>query len=256
MGPLTTNRRSLAAVQSADGGRLSAVGVGWSVERPSLAYQYAFDLCAVQVHRTGGPVAVFASSPFYARELVRRLSGEVVLRFPRDVGLDEPEIRATMGPEVNWDGVHLGSVRKGGEAAPSRAALWAEPERETWRDTLDELQRLAPPPEQVCVLGTTRLRRILPEWQNTVSQPARAPLDSIRHILRALYDLGYPSDGVYGFHGPLSLLFGTASRFPAALGWDDVVDRCFAAMRQAYAVRGWQARWSPVWVATGQRRPD
>ena len=253
MGPLTTNRRSLAAVQSADGGRLSAVGVGWSVERPSLAYQYAFDLCAVQVHRTGGPVAVFASSPFYARELVRRLSGEVVLRFPRDVGLDEPEIRATMGPQVNWDGVHLGSVQKGGEADPSRAVLWAEPERETWRDTLDELQRLTPPPAQVCVLGTTRLRRILPEWQNAASPPARAPLDSIRHILRALYDLGYASDGVCGFHGPLSLLFGAASRFPAALGRDDWADRWHFKMRAEYVVSGWRALLAPVGVAVATR---
>ena len=47
------------------------------LERPSLEYQHAFDQCAVDCHRVGGPVAVIASSAFYAREL---LKGSVALR--------------------------------------------------------------------------------------------------------------------------------------------------------------------------------
>ena len=51
---------------------------GWWWERPSLEYQHAFDLCAVEVCRDGGEVAVFASSPFYARELLKRFAGKRV----------------------------------------------------------------------------------------------------------------------------------------------------------------------------------
>jgi len=44
------------------------------LQRPSLAYHVAFDLCAAQAARAGGPTAVLASSRVYGRELVHLLN--------------------------------------------------------------------------------------------------------------------------------------------------------------------------------------
>lgn len=99
----------------------------WSwLQQPSLAYRTAFDLCAAQASRSGGGVAVFASSPFYARDLARRLSGEVVLRLTCDMGLDEPGIRAALGPEADWERVRLRPSWEKGEQDAPRTVLWAE----------------------------------------------------------------------------------------------------------------------------------
>lgn len=226
----------------------SSLGSGWTLERPSLPYQRAFDYCAVEAQRVGGPVAVLASSPFYARELVRRLSADVLLSFTRNPVLDEAQLPALLGPEVSEDRVHLEAPWQRGEGRPPRTVVWAEPERETWKAALAGLAPLAPRAARFCVLGTTRLRRLLPEWQPGASLPAQAPLGSLQHVCRLLRDLGYPAQQIYGFHGPLSMVWGAASRLPATLGSDDLVDRCFAAMRMAYVACGWPARWAPVWM--------
>ena len=248
---MAVDRRARSGLEIEDAG-----GDRSWLRRSSLAYHTAFDLCAAEASREAGPVAVLASSPFYARELARRLSGEVLLHFAHAEGLTEPAIRAAMGPEVDWGRMRLVSAWERSKEDCPHMVLWAEPEKQTCEDTLNAVQQLAPSAGRILILGTTRLRRLLPEWQSADSPPARAPLGSMRPIVRALRDLGYAVEGAYGFHGPLSLLWGTASRLPAALGRDDLVDRCFAAMRQAYLVRGWQARWAPVWVVAGRREVD
>lgn len=232
----------------------SVAGDRWSVECPSLAYHWAFDLCAVEVNRGGGPTAVFASSFFYARELGRRLAGNVVLHFTHEWGMDQTEIRSAMGPEIDWDRVSLESVQDGKGNVPLSTAIWAEPEAQTWKDTLSEIHRLAFPAARLYILGTTGLRRLLPEWRRVTSLPAHEPLSSYKPVVRALGHLGWIIEQMYGFHGPLSLLLGTASRLPAALGREDLVDRCFAALRQTYVVRGWQAKWAPVWVLISENK--
>jgi hypothetical protein len=222
----------------------------WSLERPSLAYHYAFDLCAVEINCLEGPVIVFASSVFYARELVQRLTGDVVLHFTNDWVLNEAEPKSTMGPEIDWDRVRFDAVGNNGGSVS--AVLWAEPEAQTWETTLRDLGQLALPETKIGVIGTTRLRCLLPEWQETALAPARAPLHSSGGIARALRSVGYTVEEIYGFHGPLSLLSGIACRFSAALRRVDLVDRCSIAMRQNSIVRGWQARWAPIWVLIGR----
>ena len=210
------------------------------LRRPSLAYHSAFDLCAAQAARAGGPTAVLASGAFYARELVRRLDGQVLLHFPRDPGLGESEIQTALGPEVDWARLRVASSMMDIAMAEPRTLVWAEPERGTWQAILGDLRQFRPPPA-VLVLGTTWLRRLLPEWRAVDRLPAAAPLASIRRIATALPRLGYAVSVIYGFHGPRSLVWGALSRIPAALDRDDLVDRCFAAMRQDYVVVGWQA---------------
>ena len=213
--------------------------------RPSLAYHRAFDLLGSRTACTSGPTAVLASGPFYAREVVRRLDGQVLLHV-RDPGLDETQIRNATGPEVGLPRLRVTPSLADTTMAEPRALIWAEPEEDSWQITLEDIRRLGPP--VILVMGTTWMRRLLPEWQNAAHPPAPSPLGSPGRVARALHKMGYTVHDTYGFHGPRSLLWGTASRLPAALGRRDLVDRCFAAMRRAYVVHGWQARWAPVWL--------
>jgi hypothetical protein len=226
-------------------------GWGWNVpeawlQRPSLAYRSAFDLCAALSSCSRGPTAVLTSSRFYARELLRRLEGQILLHFPRDSGSGESETQIALGPEVDWSRVHVALAMAEVRTSEPNTLIWAEPERGTWQAILGDFQQSRPP--AILILGTTRLRRLLPEWQDSGYPPALSPFGSTMRIIRALYRAGYAVQDIYGFHRPRSLLWGTLSRIPAVLGRDDLVDRCFAAMRRDYLVRGWQARWAPVWL--------
>ncbi|HUW13262.1 MAG TPA: hypothetical protein VM537_26295 [Anaerolineae bacterium] len=224
------------------------------LQRPSLSYHTAFDLCAAQAARAGGPTAVLASGAFYAREVVRRLDGQVLLHFPRDPGLGESEIQTALGPEVDWARLRVASSMMDTAMAEAQTLVWAEPERDTWQAILANLRDLGPC--AVLVLGTTWLRRLVPEWQGGAYRPAAAPLGSRGRIAEALRREGHAVRETYGLHGPRSLLWGTASRIPAALGRDDLVDRCVAGMRQDFIVRGWQARWAPVWLVVASEGGD
>ena len=217
-----------------------------------MPYHIAFDLSATRASQAGqGPLAVFASSPFYARELVRRLDGQVLLHFPRNLEFDESQIQMAIGPEVDPSRFRVKPSMADAATAEPRALIWAEPEEEAWRVTLGDIRQLEPP--VILVMGTTWLRRLLPEWQNAASPPAASPLGSMGRVAKALHEMGYTVQDTYGFHGPRSLLWGIATRLPAALGRHDLVDRCFAAMRWEYVVHGWLARCSAVWVVIGQR---
>lgn len=219
------------------------------LRRTSLAYHAAFDFCASRAACTGGPTIVLASSVFYARELVRRVDGEVSLYLTAAAGLETSEIRAAMGPEIDWGRIRLFQDLQPGVGAGM--LLWAEPERDTWPHTQRFVTQLAPTVTQFCVLGTTPLRRVLREWQGD-SLPARVPFGSSRPITRALSAL-YVETARYGFHNPWSLAWSFAGRFAAAIGRDDLVDRCSAAAQIALVVCGWKASWAPVWVVTGSK---
>lgn len=212
--------------------------------RPTLVYHRAFDLCAMMTDSEDKSVPLFTSSLFYARELTKRLSAEVLLYPTSQSRFTAQEIRAAMGPEIAWQRVHYDSIQP--PNLPLNALIWAEPEAQSWPDTLNEIHQLARPSSKLCILGTTKLRRILPEW--ATYQPAHQPLDSPRPLIKAMRQLGYVIEDLYGLHGPLSLLFGSASRIPALLGREEWVDRCHIAMRQRFVVRGWQATLAPIWL--------
>jgi len=225
------------------------------LRRPGLEYQQAFNRCAAHAARVGEPTAVLASSLFYAREVVRRLSGRVLLHFPRHPGLGEAEIQTALGPEVDWARLRLVSSMTDKAMAEAQTLVWAEPERGTWQAILGDLRVFRPPPA-LLVLGTTWLRRLLPEWRAAEQRPAAVPLASAGRIAAALPGLGYAVSDIHGFHGPRSLVWGALSRIPAALGRDDLVDRCFAAMRQDFVVGGRQTSWAPVWLLVAREAGD
>lgn len=199
---------------------------------PILAWRYGFDRCALEMDRDADPVAVFASTPFHARELARRIQAGMLLCPVGECGLAPAEFRDAIGPEVRPEYVHVADAGAPDLYGRPRAIIWAEPETATWQGVADQVAQLAASGTTLCVLGrTTQLHRRVPG---------------------RLRSLGFRVESCYGFHGPLSLALGMASRFPTQWGRDDLVDRCFAAMRQRLVVRGWQAGWSLVWMLAGR----
>jgi hypothetical protein len=222
------------------------------LERPSLGYHHAFDLMAAEAARMEPPTAVLASSAFYAREVVRRLDGQVLLHLPRDPGLSEAELKAVLGPEVDWARLRAASSIMDSAMAEAQTLVWAEPEKDTWQTILADVGNVGP--SALLVLGTTWLRRLLPEWQAADRLPAAGPVASTRRMTTALPRIGYAVSAIYGFHGPRSLLWGTASRLPAMLGRDDLVDRCFAGTRQHVVSSGWAGRLCPACLIVARRK--
>lgn len=210
--------------------RPTAGASGWSATRPSLEYQHAFDFCAVQAHRAQGPVALLASSPFYARELLPRLRG-------CDVALV---------PLGDWDAETAGLAVSAGDVQAA-AIVWAGPERGDDDAVLERIERALLSEGCLCIVAAGWLARILPEWQRETDRPGHRPA-GLRRIAGRLKSRGFVVESDRGFHGPESILWGYASRLMRALGRADLADRCHFRMRARYAVGGGQARWAPVQV--------
>lgn len=224
---------------------------GAPVDRPGLEYQHALDLCALEAHRAGEPVTVYASSRLYAGELSRRLDpcGGVLV----PCGEWEPTRAVcdwSTGQEAGSGGFRIVSEASG--LVAGKAAVWAEPEVEDLERTSALVGENVVPGARLCVVTSGWLRRGLPEWRGKVHPPARRPA-GLRRTLDRLRQASFTIDEVYGFHGPRSLAWGFASRVPAALGREDLLDRCLAAMRKGYVVSGWQAHWAPVAVVLARR---
>jgi len=225
-----------------------------SIERPSLEYQHAFDLCAVEAHRVAGPVAVLAGSPFYARELLKRLGGSPVVFCPVGGWGDGFEDGwGALSPEVTWDRVVV--MKPGGEETPLpvAAAIWAEPEKGDGEAALGHIRPTLQPGGRLWVVTSGQLCRFLPEWQRAKDRPARDPA-RLRQVIRWLRGGGFTVEALYGFHGPASILWGYVFRLMERLGRGDLADRCHFAMRARYVVSGWQAFWCPVGVAVAARK--
>ncbi len=222
---------------------------GWWVERPSLEYQHAFDLVALEVHREGGDVAVFASSSFYARELLKRLQGIQVRFFPvGDGGSQARDLHGWSGPAA----ASSGSLRLESKQSFLRAAVWAEPEWERAQEVLAWLGQILLPGNKLYVIASSWLSRFLPEWTRPDDHPAQHRTGFLR-TSAWLRRAGFVFERLYGFHGPQSVLWGYASRWMALLGRGDWADRCHFQMRDGYVVSGWQSLLTPVVLSVVRR---
>jgi hypothetical protein len=219
------------------------------VERPSLDYQHAFDLCAVEVHRHSGAVAVFASSPFHARELLKRLNGSATALVPTGTW------RSSAGDSDQWLGpeVRVPAVRTlEAIEPPLQTIVWAEPEMETGQQVMRRIGHLLRADARLCVVVSDWLAAFLPEWRGQKGQPARRPA-GLRRTYTWLRQAGFEVEQVSAFHGPQSIAWGYASRFMLRLGRGDWADRCHFQMRAQYTVYGWQGLLSPVSVVVAKR---
>jgi hypothetical protein len=221
------------------------------VERPSLEYQHAFDLCAVEVHRAKEPVVVFASSPFYARELLKRLGGcEAMLLPVGDRMLSVASAQSALGPEVAWE--HLGGGEEAREPVAVPVAVWAEPEREGGKQVLKHIHQMLLPGGRLHIIASGWLARFLPEWRRDDDRPVQRPV-GLRQAVKWLQQGGFAVEALYGFHGPASILWAYAFRLLESLGRGDLADRCLFQMRAEYVVSARQAMWTPIGVAVARR---
>lgn len=225
-------------------------GSRWSVERPSLECQHAFDLCAVEVHRKGGPVAIFAASPFYARELLKRMDGCEAWLVPAGNWSSSGEnIGKLLGPEVEHPNIE--TLKRFN--IETKTVVWAEPEWESNEQFLKHIQRMLLPGGHLYVIASGWLGRFLPEWRRNDDRPGEHPV-GLRQTTKWLRRGGFTIEAQYGFHGPISILWGYAFRLMERLGRGDLADRCLFKMRAEYVVRGRQAMWAPVSVTLASKQ--
>lgn len=191
--------------------------------RPSLEYQHALDMCAAATYATPGRVGVLAHSSFYQDALAHRLHTR------QDMALDARQL-----PDADYC-----------------AIIWAEPEQNTFAHVLDRIQQL-PRTDSLYIIASNRLAQRLPEWHNPQQPPASHPT-GIRATMQALRQAQYHVMATYGFHGPISIIWGLLGQWLARIHRDDIADRCHFAMRLTYAAQGWQAYLAPVSVLVARK---
>ena len=234
METLTRNRAAGQPDELLDSGRSAAVKHSLrrdvaQVTRPGLEYQHAFDYCAVEAQRYGGPVMVAASSTFYASQLLGRLEA------------CEPQL-------IDADGVAASRLAAG----CARAIVWAEPEQATGAQALRNLHRLLSPQGCLYVIVSRPLARLLPEWRGAAAHPAIAPA-GLRRTIGWLRGEGWSIVQMYGFHGPASIIWEGAGRVMERVGRADLADRCHFKMRDTYIAGGVQLALAPVAVLAATR---
>jgi hypothetical protein len=258
------------------------------IMRPGLEYQHAFDYCAVEAHRYGGPLIVAAGSTFYASQLLGRL----VACEPQLIGADgadtprasvenprshtktheedahvgvAPDERRTTEDECGVDvfrhssfvvrhdaeSVYLKGIGSRVTAGSARVVLWAEPERATGAQALRNLQRLLDPAGRMYVIVSQPLARRLPEWRGN-NLPAAGPA-GLRRTIDWLRQQGWTIAQLYGFHSPASIVWEAAARLMERAGRADLADRCHFKMRDTYVAGGAQAALAPVAVLAAVR---
>ena len=192
--------------------------------RPSLEYAYAFDIAAAGLLSIGSEVLAVCSNPFYRREMQHRLCSRG--------GQDGPVFMTASEQRIQ-------------EVRRFKGGLWAEPEDEDAQVLLHMLKGCLIPNAPLYVITSGFLARFLPEWKpgpQEGSLPSRQLLGPGR-TAELIKNSGLSPESVYGFHGPLSILWGKASRLMATLGRDDLSDRCLSLMRWNYVSR------SPWWAS-------
>ena len=230
--------------------------------RPSLEYHYAFDLCAMEARRQGGPVAVFASSAFYAGELLRRLDGQAVNGWtgngweaPPFAGprADKRTAPVVSGPERDLPpSPPLPCPPSPPLPSSAHAAIWAEPEWKDGQRTLQEIVQALAPGGRLYVIFSGWLARFLPEWRRAGPPPAVRRAGGWR-AQQWLRQAGLATEALYGFQVPLSLLWGYTGLALERLGRAEWADRCHFRMRAEYVARGRMALVTPVGVFVARK---
>lgn len=201
------------------------------LDRPSLEYWHAFDYCAGQASQSKRPMTLLASSQFYARHFEDRLL-ESDLSIVDTTNWSQ-DTQSNVIPLVNWQ-------------PQAGVWIWAEPSRGSLHTIANHWRQIAANDSQLLIVTSGWLAKRLPEWQ-TAPYPTIAPT-STNDLRSALQPEGAHLVAVYGFHGPVSIVYGVAATLLSQrkqLAWSD---RFIYAMRKAYTVQGWQAQFAPVQV--------
>jgi hypothetical protein len=219
------------------------------VSRPGLDYQHAFDLCAMEVRRRPGPVALFARSSFHGLDLLKRLGGCEVVLVPLG---DEPGSLPGNGGSFR----RPTSARHGGWATTAgtavHSAIWIEPDFADER-VLRRMRMTLMPGGTLYLVVSGYLARLRRGVAQDRGWPIQRPA-GWRRTMRWLREAGFTVTSLYGFQGAESLTWACAARLAEHLGRDDLADRCHFRMRAEYVVTGRLASVATVAMIVARRR--
>ncbi len=197
-------------------------GVMLALTMPSLEYRYAFDLCAVEAHNSGGPALVVASEALYARELLKRIVARPVTLVPLGNWLTSADrLESVLGIEVEAPDVRpLENV-----AGPVPLIICAEP---VSPQVFGALYRLLQPGGRLCMISPGRLAPFIPH------DDTRHKSLGWRQTKALLAQQGFAWESRHGFHGPVSVFWSYAFRLSTLLGRSDLADRCLYRMHETF----------------------
>lgn len=213
------------------------------LETPTPEVRQALDWAAAPLQAARGPVLALLSSPFYAVEVLRRVTHALDL-----AGCSSAfEPVAWLAELAPWSWAGVGAADLAGSHIYT-ALLWAEPERQGAEDLARRLFEAAAPGAVLSVVASTFLRRFLPAWQEAAPPPAVVPL-SASQIPGLLRRAGWQVSAHCGLHGPRAVAWTLLMRLAEAGGRPDWADRARFAMRQAYLEKGWRRSLAPLqWI--------
>lgn len=213
---------------------------------PTLEYRFAIDRATANLEKVVGPALAMISSPFYAVEVLRRISKPIDLAGSGIEGLTAAEIETITSVKVNsiaGDGIEA----LAGETKYS-VFLWAEPQADLATPTAAALRKLAAPDSVLNIIASTGSRRWLPGWQKEIYATFRpADTGSLPKILPAA---GWRIVSQTGFHGPRAVVWTVAMRLYEQLGRPDWADRARFGMRKDYTESGWSWKQCPLALIT------
>ena len=195
---------------------------------PSLPYHLAFDICALEAHRSGHQVSVLASSAFYAREVIKRLQGTNYLHPLGNWDPMDERSGKTMGPEINWDFETICAGVEFSEKSP--LVIWAEPDHRHLEQFHTLLTGNIDWISRVFVITANRSRFLLPEWKNPPDHSSLKPL-GVTKTRNLLEDWGFRITGVSRIQGLVSVLYGYFAHYAMIAGRYDLADRFLARAR-------------------------
>jgi hypothetical protein len=213
------------------------------LNRASLDYHYAFDVCAEQAYAHDAfPLCIRAPHGFYLYELLRRITGYVsaVHSFEQFT-------------PARWNYLEQSTASPAPVAETSQAEVlratrllvWAEPTLDECNRLLPDLAKQLPANAQLQMIVSRPLARRLPEGRDGILGQGTAPLPV---VIQALQQNGFTVESERSFHGPISLIWWQLSVWLERFGQQALADRCWFAMRSTFVASGWQSRFATLTV--------
>ena len=204
--------------------------------------QQALNILASQAARNEGGAVILAGSCLLGREIQRCLKNCEVIWISAD-GYHTSDDRSCSPSEAE------NFVRFANDEHSNRGALiLAGPLAEGDECQFSQSMVGLPVFRSLYVLAYGSLSHLRPEWRLL-----RASLSSVGWVGATIRRAGWVVDEEYGIYGLRSAAWGCLSKWWAYLGRQDLVDRCYYAMREGLVKRNGRASLA-VWVVMGAKR--
>ena len=204
--------------------------------------QRALNILASQAARNAGGAVILAGNYFVGRQLQRCLKNCEVIWVSADGHHTSDDRSCSFSEAENL-------VRFANDKPSNRGALiLAGPLGEGDEYQFSESMVRLPVYRSLHVLAYGTLSRLRSEWRFL-----RTSLSSVGWAGARIRRAGWVVDEEYGIYGLRSAAWGCLSKWWAYLGRQDLVDRCYYAMREGLVKRNGRASLA-VWVVMGAKR--